>query len=71
VAEIDQTEIKNLARALVHGFGRHWVTMPAEAQRDDDENGGQKAWLARARAILEAVDRAMILELSKTRPKRS
>jgi hypothetical protein len=63
--EIEDREVENLGRVLASHHGRCWATMPLERQREADPNCTRKTWLGRARVILEAIDKAMILEIKR------
>jgi hypothetical protein len=65
MGEIEDKEVENLGRALASHHGRRWATMPLERQREADPNISRKTWLGRARVILEAIDKAMILEIKR------
>jgi hypothetical protein len=58
MGRINRTEVEELARALARHHGRRWNTMPAI-------NGGREAWLNRAHTVLQAVDKAMTLEIQR------
>jgi hypothetical protein len=65
MGEIEDKEVENLGRALASHHGRRWATMAVERQWKADPNSTRKTWLGRARAILEAIDKAMILEIER------
>jgi hypothetical protein len=65
MGEIKDNEVENLGRALASHHGRRWATMAVERQWEADPNSTRKTWLGRARVILEAIDKAMILEIKR------
>jgi hypothetical protein len=64
MGNITRTEVEELARALARHHKRRWSTMPAR-NLESDPNGGREAWLKRAHIVLEAVDRAISLEIQR------
>jgi hypothetical protein len=65
MGEIEGKEVEKLGRALASHYGRRWATMPTERQWKADPNSSRETWLGRARVILEAIDKAMILEIKR------
>ena len=65
MGEIERKEVEKLGRALASRYGRHWATMPTQRQGEADPNSSRKTWLERAQVILEAIDKAMILEIKR------
>ena len=65
MGEMEDKEVENLGRALASHHGRRWATMAVERQWKADPNSARKTWLGRARVILEAIDRAMTLEVKR------
>jgi hypothetical protein len=64
MGNITRTEVEELARALARHHRRRWNTMPAR-NLGSDPNGGREAWLKRAHIVLEAVDKAISLEIQR------
>ena len=72
MGNINRAEVEELARALARHHRRRWNTMPAR-NLGSDPNSGREAWLKRAHIVLEAVDKAMAIEIERaiTAPCRS